>query len=331
MPLQTGVAGVFRAPVCSFHMGYNEAIMKTYLKLALAVLSLLSLCGCNKEPQSLGPQYEKSAPLPGKQNYRLAIHPLHNPTKLIQTYKPLADYLTKQLHDTNIEVEPSKNYSSFEAKIRAHTPQFLLPNPWQTLDAMKVGYHVIAMVGRSEDFKGTFIIRRDSGITQPSDLKGKAVSYPAATALAACIMPQYFLHKNGINVNTQIENRYVGSQESSIMNVYLKQVAAGATWPRPWISFQKDHPKEAAELKVAWETPHLINNSFMVRDDVPATTRNQVRSLLLQLHTTAEGRDILAGMETFRFYPATDADYEIVRSYIAQFEKDVRPVSGGNK
>ncbi len=298
---------------------------------ALVLLCALSVFGCKPEPHSHGPQYGKTPQLQTTRNYQLAVHPLHNPQKLIQTYQPLADLLSKQFTATTFEVEPSKDYSSFEAKMRARAPHFLLPNPWQTLEAMKCGYTVIAMAGRSDDFKGIFIIRRDSLITQPSDLKGKAVSYPAATALAACIMPQYFLHKQGINVTTQIENRYVGSQESSIMNVYLGNVAAGATWPRPWRSFQKEHPTEAAGLKVIWETPHLINNSFMVRNDVPAEIREQVRSQLLQLHTTPEGRTILEEMETDRFYAASDVDYEVVRRYIAQFEKDVRIVDGGGK
>lgn len=305
--------------------------MNIFKKSALALLCVLSVFGCNPESNSQGPQYEKTPQQQATQNYLLAVHPLHNPQKLIQTYQPLADHLSKQFNATTFKVEPSKDYSSFEAKIRARVPQFLLPNPWQTLEAMKFGYTVIAMAGRAEDFKGIFIIRRDSLITQPSDLKGKAVSYPAATALAACIMPQYFLHKQGINITTQIENRYVGSQESSIMNAYLGYVAVGVTWPIPWRAFQKDHPKEAAKLKVIWETPHLINNSFMVRNDVPVEIREQIRTQLLQLHTTPEGRGILAGMETDRFYPASNDDYEVVRRYVAQFEKDVRIVDGGKK
>ncbi|HIJ87922.1 MAG TPA: phosphate/phosphite/phosphonate ABC transporter substrate-binding protein [Desulfuromonadales bacterium] len=306
--------------------------MNIFKKLIVTLLFTVSVAGCNPEPQNREPQYGKTAQQQGKQNYMLAVHPLYNPQKLIQTYQPLVDHLSKQSNSITFEiVEPSKDYSSFESKIRDRVPHFLLPNPWQTLEAMKFGYTVIAMAGRAEDFKGTFIVRRDSVITKPSDLKGKAVSYPAATALAACIMPQYFLHKQGINVTTQIENRYVGSQESSIMNVYLGSVAAGVTWPIPWRSFQKDHPKEAAELKVMWETPHLINNSFMVRNDVPVEIREQIRTHLLQLHTTPEGRSILAGMETDRFYPASNDDYEIVRSYVAQFERDVRIVDGGKK
>jgi phosphonate transport system substrate-binding protein len=225
-------------------------------------------------------------------------------------------------------LEASRDYANFEEKYGARAPAFLLANPWQTLQAMKIGYHVVATAGDAKDFKGLFVVRKDSGIRKPIDLKGKAVSYPAPTALAACIMPQYFLHGRGIDVNRDIENRYVGSQESSIMNAFLKKTAAGATWPPPWRSFQKDHPHEAAELEVIWETDSLINNSIMVRDDVPAEFGNRVRSLLTNLHETADGRAVLLAMETSEISSASDKDYDLVRNYVARFEQEVRPVKG---
>lgn len=110
------------------------------------------------------------------------------------------------------------------------------------------------------------------------------------------------------------------------MNVHLRLIAAGATWPPPWRAFQKEHPQEAAELEVRWETESLINNSVMVRRDVPAAVVEQVRTLLLGLDTSPSGKAILAGMETARFHPATDADYDVVRRYVSRFEREVRPV-----
>ena len=196
---------------------------------------------------------------------------------------------------------------------------------------MKAGYTVIATAGDPEDFKGIFIVRKDSNIKRPSDLKGKAVSYPSPTALAACIMPQYFLHTHGINVNSDIDNRYVGSQESSIINVYAKKTAAGATWPPPWRAFQKAYPEEAAELRVVWETPPLINNSVMIRNDIPVALREQVLKLLAGLHESAEGKAILEGMGTSRFIPATDRGYDLVRSYVERFEKEVRKVEAKSR
>ena len=222
----------------------------------------------------------------------------------------------------------SSDLASFEQKYRGRKPDFLLPNPWQTLQAQKKGYHVIAMSGEAQDFKGIFLVRRDSGIKTPSDLKGRVVSYPSRTALAAAIMPQYFLHTHGINIQHDIENSYVGSQESAIMHVYLGKSAAGATWPPPWRLFQQEHPAEAAQLMLIWETPPLINNSVMVRDDVPSTVRESLTQALLELTRTPQGRAILQGMETARFTPANDASYAPVADYIKRFEKEVRPVEG---
>jgi len=307
--------------------GYQGNEMKPGL-LTVIMLAFLfgSIPGCSREPENKGPRVGAKPPSETPSDYRFAIHPLHNPAKLTQAYQPLIDYLNSRIKGTGLTLEASRNYTNFEEKYLARKPDIILPNPWQTLQAMKVGYHVIAMAGDPRDFKGIFVVRRDSKLLRPVDLKGKSVSYPSHTALAACIMPQYYLHTHGITITRDIENRYVGSQESSIMNAWLGQTAAGATWPTPWRAFQREHPREAAEMKVIWETEPLINNSVMVRDDLPVQVVNQLRRLLLELDRTTEGKTILAGMETSRFLAATDKEYEVVRHYVSRFEREVRTV-----
>ncbi len=294
---------------------------------ALGLLpAILLLAACGRGPAEPQLNYSSAPADPGIPSYSLAPHPLYNPQKLSETLQPLVDRLNHQLPGAQISLEGSRDYQAFEQKLRSRGPAFLMPNPWQTIEAMKVGYHVIAMWGDAEDFRGIILVRRDGGISAPSDLKGRAVSFPSPTALAAAIMPQSFLHDRGIDVNKDIQNLYVGSQESSIMSVYLGRSAAGATWPPPWRLFQRDHPSESAQLKVLWETPPLVNNSVMARDDVPDAIRDAVRQALLDLGKTTEGRGVLAGMETARFHAADDSSYDVVRRYVARFEKEVRPV-----
>lgn len=298
------------------------------LRAAGAAMLCWSLClgpAQAADPKPPGPLFE-GAPAAAATMRRFAVHPLHNPARLIQAYQPLINHLNAQVPQARLELEASRDYAAFEEKYRSRKAEFLLPNPWQTLQAMEAGYRVIATAGDARDFKGIFVARKGSGLQQPADLKGKAVSYPAPTALAACIMPQWYLHEHGVRVTAEIDNRYVGSQESSIMNAYLGKTAAGATWPPPWRAFQKQYPREAAEMEVLWETESLINNSVMVRNDVPAALAEQVRAALLALPNTPEGRAILAGIETAFFGAATDADYDRVRRYVARFEREVRPV-----
>lgn len=296
-------------------------------KLGFLIISLLFLVACRQEGSSPGPKYgpEPSVRIPRR--FRVAVHPLHNPTKLTRAYQPLIDYLNRVVKGPGFILVASRNYGDFEEKIHHRQPELLLPNPWQSLEAMRSGYSVIAMAGSPEDFRGIFIVRKDSEIVDPTDLKGKSVSYPSHTALAACIMPQYFLHTHGVKVMIEVDHRYVGSQESTIMNVYLKKTAAGATWPTPWRAFQREHPIEAATMKVIWETPSLINNSFMVRNDLPLDVVKGVREALTSLHLASDGQKILSGMEIARFQIASDADYEIVREYVSRFEREVRMVT----
>lgn len=289
-------------------------------------LMLLALTACQPPTESKPLEYRTGPAQLTSPVYRLVPHPLYNPQTLGEVFQPLVDHINSQLQGGQLELEASRDYQSFEQKFRAREAEFLMPNPWQTIEAQKVGYKVMAMWGDAENFKGLFIVRKDGHIRTPADLKGKTVSYPSPTALAAAIMPQYFLHTQGININTDLHNIYVGSQESSIMNVYLGQAAAGATWPPPWNLFQKNHPAEAAELRVVWETPPLVNNSVMVRNDVPTAISQQVRQALLDLTGTPAGRKVLEGMETARFLAAEDAHYDVVRTYVERFEREVRPI-----
>ena len=304
---------------------FETGIMSTWSRLFWLPLALV-IAACSEQVPEKPLQYSNA---PVGQNlpvYRLVPHPLYNPKTLSEVMQPLVDHLNLHLKGVRLELETSRDYQAFEAKFRAREAEILMPNPWQTIQAQKVGYKVLAMWGEAQDFKGIFIVRKDGTVKVPADLRGKAVSYPSPTALAAAIMPQYFLHQQGIKVSSEINNLYVGTQESSIMNVYMGTVAAGATWPPPWRKFQKDHAAEASQLKIIWETPPLVNNSVMMRSDLDPAIGQQITQMLLALPETPEGRKILERLETSRFGAANDASYDVVRDYIARFERDVRSI-----
>jgi phosphonate transport system substrate-binding protein len=181
-------------------------------------------------------------------------------------------------------------------------------------------------MGDDHKFTGVILVRRDSGIKKVTDLKGKKISYPAPTALAATMMPQYYFYTHGLNVMKDAENIYVGSQESSIMNVYLGFTSAAATWPLPWEAFQKEHPDKAKDLMVAWETEPLINNGVVVRNDISPELAEAVAKHMSELHLSEEGRIILSRMPLSGFERAKNKDYKIIENFLKEFSAKVRPV-----
>jgi phosphonate transport system substrate-binding protein len=293
---------------------------------AIAALLLGAAAACSEPPAGGGPAFSTQPPAQATPVHVFAVYPLHNPAKLLAAYQPIVDHVNRRLQGAQLALEASRDYAAFEAKVQARGPALILPNPLQALQAMRRGYRVIAMVGVPAEFRGIFVVRRDGHLTRPTDLKGAAVAYPSPTAHAACILPQWFLHTRGLDVRRDLENLYVGSEESAILNAYLGRVAAAATWYTPWRAFVREHPAEAAELKVIWETEPVMANAVMARDDVPAELAARIREILVELGTTAEGQALLGAAELSGFHPASDRDYEVARIFLARFEREVRPL-----
>jgi len=288
------------------------------------LLGILSSCGKTEENEyQLGLGAEKKDQV---KEYVVGVHPLHNPQKLMELYGPIVEYINVHIPEAHFKLEASRDYADFERKLYAGEFDFAMPNPYQTVRSVDHGYRIFGKMGDDQDFCGIVLVRKDSGIHEVIDLKGKAVAYPAPTALAATMMPQYYFQTHGIDVNKDIKNMYVGSQESSILDVLRGHVAAGATWPVPWKIFSAEHPEMASQLEVKWQTGTLPNNGWVVRKDVSPQMADKFKSLLLSLNESEQGRRMLDRLPVSRFEEASDETYKPVRDFLEVFTKKVRPI-----
>ena len=262
----------------------------------------------------------------GSTEHVFGVHPLHNPQQLHRIYGPLVDYLNDRLGGPKLRLEASFDYNGYEQKLYAGKFAFALPNPYQTVKSLEYGYRVFGKMGDDDRFRGILLVRRDSAIQSVADLRGQTISYPAASALAGAMMPQAFLQESGLDVMRDTRSLYVGSQESSIMNVLLGTSAAGATWPPVWERFKEEQPEFAAQLELKWQTPPLVNNGLVARGGVDAELTRRIGELLFALHETEAGRIILARMALSRFEPAEDETYQPVLKFLHRFGNTVRPI-----
>jgi len=303
--------------------GYSH--LYRWMPFVASVVFCLALAACNRQKVSGGPAYsDKPVTAQVETRYVFAVHPLQNPQLLHQMYQPLMAYLGRQLGGAEVVLDTSNDYADFERKLKDGIPQFALPNPYHATLARNWGYQVVAKMGNDEVFRGIFIVRNDSPVKKPEDLKGLVVSYPAPTALAAAMLPQLYLQNHGVDVEKDITNKYVGTHNSSIMNAYLGEAAAAATWPVAWNAFQKANPKEASQLHVIWQTPQLIQNAVIAQHTVPAAVREKVQSLLVELTQHSEGQQLLAGIDTASFVRASDQDFDVVSTFLEEFNVKVR-------
>ncbi|MFZ2957672.1 MAG: phosphate/phosphite/phosphonate ABC transporter substrate-binding protein [Candidatus Ozemobacteraceae bacterium] len=269
----------------------------------------------------------KDTPETSIPTYIFGVHPLHSPTLFFEVYQPLVDFLNANMGNCKIVLEGSKDYQDFEEKLYANKFHIALPNPYQTIQAVnRAGYTIFGKVGDDAQFTGIILTRKESNIRSINELKGRVISYPSKTALAACIQPQWFLFKHGLNIHSDIINNFVGTQESSILSVATRLSDAGCTWPPPWKLFQKKFPEIASKLVVAWETEPLINLGLVASADFPSAYLEEISRLLFSLHTQEKGREILNGMGYSNFEPATLLTYKPVQDFLQEFEKNVRRI-----
>jgi len=296
------------------------------MKWRAMALAALLVAGCGKQQTETYQPTFSTRGVDTPREYVVGVLPVHTPKRLAEVYGPIVDRLNAAIPQAHFRLEASRNYEEFEKKLYGRHFDFAMPNPYETVRALNFGYHVFGKMGNDELFRGIILVRKDSGIRKVADLKGKKVAFPAPTALAATMMPQYYLHTHGIDVNRDIENLYVGSQESSIINVLRGHAAAGGTWPMQWKLFRQENPGMAAQLEVKWQTEPLPNNAWVVRDDVPPTLAEKVSKVLVGLNGKSEGRAILKKVGITRFEYASAETYQPVRQYLKAFSTTVRHI-----
>jgi phosphonate transport system substrate-binding protein len=265
-----------------------------------------------------------------QKRYSFAIHPLHNPQRLFDNFNPLVQYLNGRIRNAELYLEASKDYPSFDDKLAREAVDFALPNPYQTITSLNYNYRVIAKMGDDFNFRGIILLRKESKINDVTELKGKTISYPAPSALAATMMPQFYLYENGLDVMNDTTSLYVGSQESSIMNVFQGDVDAAATWPTPWELLIKELPEISEKIKVMWQTETLPNNGVVAHKRVPQQLSQEIQRLLANMHHNKEGQRILKKIYLSKFEHANNETFAPVSNFIKTFTQKIRHPEAAN-
>ena len=292
-----------------------------------AAAALLCLVFAGRVGPELNPDGADRAAAPGSSapaEYVLAIHPGRPSAQLRAAYGPIVSHIAERIPGKSFRLAVPPSSAAFEKRLSAHAFHFALPNPYQTVAALRHGYRVFGRAAAASEAQGVILVRRDGRIHDVCDLKGKRMSYPSPDAVAAAIMPQHFLHSRGLDVNRDIENAYVGSEESSILNVFHGLTAAGGASPAAWQTFQEQHPEMAAELLAKWTTGTLAGDALVARNDVPADIVAKVAAVLFSLQDSEEGRRLLGAIPLPRFEPATAETYASVQDYVQRYGPEVR-------
>jgi phosphonate transport system substrate-binding protein len=197
-------------------------------------------------------------------------------------------------------------------------------------------------------YRGLILVRRDSGIKNWRDLKGKSFSMIRDTT-AADVFPRVYLSRHGVDDHDEFfgEIVYAGSHDTSVRKILSGEVDAGAAKDLVYAKLAEENPRIPVELEVLAESLPVPENALVIRGDVHIACischeRNRVdpgkegenglhdfalaaklRKELLELHETAEGREVLETFGADRFVETSDADYKNLYDMITELGLDL--------
>jgi phosphonate transport system substrate-binding protein len=285
--------------------------------LALAWLMLLASGSARAEGE-----YRPSGSASSETTYIFAPHPYLNPQDLYNAYEPVARYLERKIPGARFQVETSKDYADYEAKVSSGLFHFGLPNPYQTVFSLEHGYHVIAKMKPDADFRGMLVVRKDHKPRTPADLAGKTLCFPSPTAVAATMLPMLYLHDHGLDTK-HVQIKYVGSQFSSIMNAYTGDAVACGTTVRFWRTWSRDNKDKAKALETVWLTDPLPHNGVIARNDVsPALARQVAAALVAMAQDKAIDQSQFKADQQY-FEAATNDTYRPMAAFLKRYDEAI--------
>lgn len=182
------------------------------------------------------------------------------------TYKPLAEYLAKQLGRA-VELRTVDSWEGLAKSLANGETDIALMGPWgYVLANNEAGAQAIATIlydGKPEYF-AIMVTRPDSGINSPKDLKGKSFAFGDKGSTSGYLIPFHFFMTQGIDPEKYFSKLLHTSHQAIETQVTQGNLDAGADYNRNRNAMIEQGLIKAADSKIIWQSAPLPNDAFAV-------------------------------------------------------------------
>lgn len=251
---------------------------------------------------------------------KMAIFPRKPALETLKAYEPLAQYLTLKI-GKNVEVLVYKDFNAFWEGMKKKEADFVHLNQYQYVKARKeLGYDVILMneeFGSSKITSG-IMVRKDSGINNVSDLKGKKILFGGGKqAMQSYIGATQILKKHGLKEGDYVVDFAINPPSAAIAVFNKAADAAGIGEVVLNLSAIKERI-DVSQLKIIAKGDELPMLCWAVKKEMNKDVAEKIKKVMIGLKNDEEGKKILKEAEATAFVTATDKDYEIVRKVVKE-------------
>jgi phosphonate transport system substrate-binding protein len=263
-----------------------------------------------------------------KRRLRIGLIPERNIFKQKSRYRPLAAYLSEKVN-VNVELKVLPRYGNIIQNFVSNRLDGAFFGSFTgALAHRKLGVEALARpeyTDGSSTYHGLLFVRRDSGIANVDDMKGKRFVFVDKATTAGWLLPLYYFKTHGVDdYRTWLSETYfAGSHESAIYDVLEHMADIGAAKNTVFSRLARENPRVAAELMVLARSPEVPENGLCVRGDLERSLMIGLEEALLNMEGDPEAAEALETLGAKRFIETDEADYASVFEYAEKIGLDL--------
>ncbi len=258
---------------------------------------------------SIGGALAQQAP----KELRISAIPDENPQELLRIYAPFADYLSKEV-GIPVKFTPVVDYAATVEGLAGNKLDMVWFGGLTSVQAARRAKGAKRIVMRKEDteFKSQFITRKDTGVRDLNDLKGKTFSFGSVSSTSGHLMPRYYLMKAGINPEKDFSKfSFSGAHDATAAWVEAGRVDAGALNFLVWDKLVANKKVDTDKVVVFYTTPTYVDYVWTVRGGLDNATVEKIAKALLKLdYNKPEDKKLLDLHRTKGYIPAKDEQWK---------------------
>lgn len=244
---------------------------------------------------------------------RISAIPDENPQELLRIYTPFADYLSKEI-GVPVKFTPVVDYAATVEGLAASKLDMVWYGGLTSVQAARRAKGAKRIVMRKEDteFKSQFITRKDTGVHDLKDLKGKTFSFGSVSSTSGHLMPRYYLMKAGINPEKDFSKfSFSGAHDATAAWVEAGRVDAGALNFLVWDKLVANKKVDTDKVVVFYTTPTYVDYVWTVRGGLDNAMVEKIAKALLKLdYNKPEEKKLLDLHRTKGYIPAKDEQWK---------------------
>jgi len=243
---------------------------------------------------------------------RVSAIPDEAPTELIRKFKPLGEYLEKEL-GMPVKFTPVSDYAAVvEALASDRLDMAWLGGFTFVQTRLKTG-NAIPLVQRAQDEQFTSkFITADPAVKSLQDLKGKTFAFGSVSSTSGSLMPRYFMLKDGIEPE-QFFSRiaYSGAHDATAAWVEAGKADAGVLNASVWDKLVAAGKVNTDKVRVFATTPTYYDYNWTVRGTLDPVLAEKIKAAFLALDpANPEHKAILDLQAASRFIATKPENYE---------------------